>query len=203
MGQVRTHAFLMQIVPPPLINVPWAQKPWIYSKNGISCSKMVPIHSNKSCSPSTNLYARKCFSLPGWLPSFAAQYTRTLVYLLLKKTLVCCEQAHLSDQMLPEMCPAPCLCDPRLHGHERNEKCWLNCALEGLNVSVRASNFEQQHQACWPVKSDSKDAHGGVTDMQINMQIIQSSRCDLSFHPPHCEDSHPPPRLSYWYYSGR
>lgn len=39
--------------------------------------------------------------------------------------------------------------------------------------------------------------------MQINMQIIQSSRCDLSFHPPHCEDSHPPPRLSYWYYSGR
>ena len=53
------------------------------------------------------------------------------------------------------------------------------------------------------VKSDSKDAHAGVTDMQIHMQIIQSSCCDLSFHPPHCEDSHPPPRLSYWYYSGR
>lgn len=98
MGQVRTHAFLMQIVPPPLINVPWAQKPWIYSKNGISCSKMVPIHSNKSCSPSTNLYARKCFSLPGWLPGFAAQYTRTLVYLLLKKTLVCCEDIILIDR---------------------------------------------------------------------------------------------------------
>lgn len=92
--------FLMQIVLPPLINVPWAQKPWIYSKNGISCSKTVPIHSNKSCSPSTNLYARKCFSLPGWLPGFAAQYTRTLVYLLLKKTLVCCEDIILIDRTL-------------------------------------------------------------------------------------------------------
>lgn len=60
----------------------------------------MPIHSNKSCSPSTNLYARKCFSLPGWLPGFAAQYTRTLVYLLLKKTLVCCEDIILIDRTL-------------------------------------------------------------------------------------------------------
>lgn len=98
MGQVRTHAFFDADSSATANKCTLGSKPWIYSKNGISCSKTVPSHSNKSCSPSTNLYARKCFSLPGWLPGFAAQYTRTLVYLLLKKTLVCCEDIILIDR---------------------------------------------------------------------------------------------------------